>query len=507
MIVESNPLADLQKELQDTDLEISITKADIAGMKDGTPKDNRGAQAHIHRTVESDESLVQLKLQLNQKRDSLTKRKAITEGKATGGGNTKMEREVAEIERRIDATRKNLVRDYTEQFATYAESQHQDLLNEATQNLNMLTVKREYLHEQMVQRRTDMKDSSEHITGISFAQNKYDEARVLLSKISERLAQLETESGAASRVQLIDPAARPNVPEPMGLWKKMLAAIAGSLIVPFGLAVLWERAACRITSADQLENQIELPVIGEVARLPLRVKSGNRTRNASARSLVMFEESIDSIRTNLLLHKEKNNLQVIAVCSSVAAEGKTSVSSQLAISLARATGQPTLLIDGDMRAPDLHGVFEIPNETGLVHVLGGEATPQVAINRDWSEHIHILPAGNLNTSPHNLLGQSQFQNLLDGLRTQYRYIIVDTPPVLAASEALIMAAAADGVLVCTMHEKSRGDHLRLTHERLVAAGAKPIGTVLNGVSTRAYAYKYGSYYYGNGRHNYAYSRS
>lgn len=507
MIVESNPLTDLQKELHETDLEISITRAEIAGMEDGMTNENRGAKSQIHRMVEADPSLTQLKLQLNQKRDSLTKRAAITKGKVTDGGNSKMQREVTELERRIDATRKSLSSDYTEQFASLAKSQHQDLLNEAAQRLNMLAVKQKHLQAQMVQRRIDMKDSSEHVTGVEFAQNKYDEARSLLSKISERLAQLETESGAASRVQLTDPATRPNVPEPMGLWKTLLCAIAASLVMPFGLAVLWERAACRITSADQLENQIELPVIGEVARLPVRVKAGNRTRNASERSLVMFEESIDSIRTNLLLHKEKNHLQVIAICSAVAAEGKTSVSSQLAISLARASGQPALLIDGDMRAPDLHGVFEVPNEPGLMHVLSGDVSAQVAINRNWSEHVHILPAGNLTTSPHNLLGQLQFQNLLDELRTQYRYIIVDTPPILAASEALIMAAAADGVLVCTMHEKSRGDHLRLTHDRLVAAGAKLVGTVLNGVSTRAYAYKYGSYSYGDSRNRNAYNRS
>jgi len=188
-------------------------------------------------------------------------------------------------------------------------------------------------------------------------------------------------------------------------------------------------------------------------------------------------------------------MKVLAVTSASKQEGKTSISSQLAVSIARASGAPTLLIDGDMRSPDIHNVFEIPLEPGFAQVLGRECTLEDAIVTGWNEHLHILPAGRLLASPHKLLGNGELKELLDSVRSAYRYIILDTPPILAASESLVMARAADASLVCAMRDTSRVDRVRMAHERLVAAGSQPIGTVLNGVPTSRYAYRYGTYAY------------
>ena len=191
-------------------------------------------------------------------------------------------------------------------------------------------------------------------------------------------------------------------------------------------------------------------------------------------------------------------MQVISVCSAVSGEGKTSVSSQLAVSIARATGQPVLLVDGDMRAPDVHDIFEVPLSPGLADVLDQRASLEEAINRAWSEHVHLLPAGVLDKSPHKLLGNSAFRALLDEARLWYPYIVVDTPPVLAASESLVIAKHADGTIVCAMRDFSREHHVRLAQSRLHSTGATVIGTVLNGVPVRSYSARYGSY----GRYGY-----
>jgi tyrosine-protein kinase Etk/Wzc len=85
--------------------------------------------------------------------------------------------------------------------------------------------------------------------------------------------------------------------------------------------------------------------------------------------------------------------------------------------------------------------------------------------------------------------------MLEQLRMHYRYVIVDTPPILAASEAMVMARDADGTLICAMRDVSRESHIKLAYQRLLSVGAKPIGTVLNGVPTRQYARRYGNYAY------------
>ncbi len=92
-----------------------------------------------------------------------------------------------------------------------------------------------------------------------------------------------------------------------------------------------------------------------------------------------------------------------------------------------------------MRSPDLHRIFSIPLQPGLAEVLAGHKPMSECVNRDWSEHVHILPAGKLAKSPHKLVGSDRFVQLLQWARQHYRYVVVDTPPILAASEAMVMA--------------------------------------------------------------------
>ncbi len=128
-------------------------------------------------------------------------------------------------------------------------------------------------------------------------------------------------------------------------------------------------------------------------------------------------------------------MRVLAITSAVNHEGKTSVATQLALSLARATGKKTLLVDGDMRSPDVHKVFGISMTPGLAEVLSEECTLDDAIVTTHNAHVHLLPAGRLNTNPHRLLGNGAWKSLLDKVPDSYGYVIIDTPPVLAASEA------------------------------------------------------------------------
>ena len=328
-----------------------------------------------------------------------------------------------------------------------------------------------------------------------FASEELQRALGLFAKISERESQMTAELGAPGRPEVFRRAAPSEEPVRKLPLIELGATTLASLLLPFGFAFLWESSVRRINSVEQLEAKTSVEVIGEVSRLPARQ---GRNSRVLGHELGLFEESIDSLRTSLLLANEEHGIQVISVCSAVSGEGKTSVSSQLAVSIARATGQPVLLIDGDMRAPDIHQIFEVPLSPGLSDVLDSKASLEESINRSWSEHVHLLPAGELDKSPHKLLGTPAFRALLDEARLWYRYIVVDTPPVLAASESLVIAKHADGTIVCAMRDFSRENHVRLAHSRLHATGAGVIGTVLNGVPVRSYASRYGSY----GRYGY-----
>ena len=126
----------------------------------------------------------------------------------------------------------------------------------------------------------------------------------------------------------------------------------------------------------------------------------------------LFEESIDSLRVGLVLPDQYQNVKVIAVTSAVHSEGKSSIASQLAVSIGRSTGEPVLLIDGDLRVPDVHHIFDISNDVGFAAVLDGRATLDEAIITSWHENIHLLPAGRLKKSPHKLMSVEVLQQLL-----------------------------------------------------------------------------------------------
>jgi capsular exopolysaccharide synthesis family protein len=230
-----------------------------------------------------------------------------------------------------------------------------------------------------------------------------------------------------------------------------------------------------------------------VARLPL-VPGVNNARN-SEREVSLFEESVDSLRTCLLLGNQGEHVHIIAVASAISGEGKTSVATQLAVSIARATRQPTLIIDADMRSPDVHRIFQMENSGGLASILQSEATLEEALHTEWNDYIHVLPAGRATTNPHTLLNSALFRDLLAECRTKYTHIVIDTPPILLASESLVVAKESDGTLLCTMRDHSRERQVHSACERLRAVGARTLGTVLSGIPSRQYAAKYGNYSY------------
>ncbi len=176
-------------------------------------------------------------------------------------------------------------------------------------------------------------------------------------------------------------------------------------------------------------------------------------------------------------------------------EGKSSVASQLAISLAKACGKTVLLIDADLRSPDQHDIFGLDMGPGLAKVLTGEVELKDAVDGSLGDLVHVLPAGRMGMSPHRLLNASAIRDLLDEALQHYSFVVVDTAPVLAAGETLAIASETDATLICIMRDVSRTDTLVRSSLRLEAAGANLVGTVFSGVPARQYAYRYGDYRY------------
>jgi capsular exopolysaccharide synthesis family protein len=211
------------------------------------------------------------------------------------------------------------------------------------------------------------------------------------------------------------------------------------------------------------------------------------------RESYIFAESINSLRTNLAVAESLDEQLVIAVTSSVSGEGKTSVATSLAMSIMNATDLPTLIIDADMRSPDVATILKTRSRPGLFDLLSNKCELNDAIHRVNESNLYVIPGGRATRNPHHIVGVSATKQLLDQLRTRFHAIVIDTPPILGASESLIFAKACDAALFCTRCDFSRVKQVRMAVERLEHAGVSLAGAVLSGTPAKRYAYLYGYY--------------
>jgi len=354
------------------------------------------------------------------------------------------------------------------------------------------------LREKMQKERATQQVYKGETVELEFLRTDYESAAKVFEAINDRIVSMRLEQHAPDRVMLFKEANPPAFADQKLPYRQMALAACLAFAVPFGLAVAYETFHRRVSSRKQLEVSSRLPVVAEVTSMPRLATTSRLSRRRSSREMRMFEESIYSLRTQLLLGHESSNVRTLAITSAVSREGKTSVAVQLALTLARSTGERTLLVDGDLRCPSIHEVFEIPREPGLAGVLQGQARRSAAIDMSFSDSLHLLPAGRLTTVPHRLLGSPAFTRLLEYLQHHYRYVILDTPPILPASEALILARSADATVVCARRNFSRLDQVAEAHGRLKSAGVRVVGTVLNGIPPSTYAHRYGVYDYDRG---------
>jgi Mrp family chromosome partitioning ATPase/uncharacterized protein involved in exopolysaccharide biosynthesis len=502
------PVAELQARLINTEVERQVLEAKVKAAEEaGANPDAAVLDGMVDQTVEADAEIVKLKSLLAGKRSKLHE---IAARSADGDQNPfyrQLQAQIAVDERKLQQAVADAGQKVRRELAKAAGKKRSDELARLRTDLEAHRATEKLLRQRYEGLSEGQLEATAKRTELARAQKAFDQ-------IADRVSKLRTEQRAPGRVSLLQRAQVPLDPVEARPMKQLALVSMAGLFLPALLVVGWERVARRINAPECLERRSSLPVLAEVPRLPQRTAGGALTRH-SQQQLRMWEESIDALATSLLLAREYGEIRVLAVTSAMANEGKTSVAARLAMGIARASGEPTLLIDGDMRSPDVHHHFNVRGEPGLAEVLSGscsleeallsgaDTTPLARFGRgagvegDADEHVDLLPAGKLDQNPHCLLGAGKFESLLEALSGRYRYVVIDTPPVLAAGEALVLAKGADVSLICAMQDASRMSQVEKARGRLEAVGCRLAGIVLNGVPVRHYAYRYGSYAYAN----------
>ncbi|ASS66734.1 MULTISPECIES: CpsD/CapB family tyrosine-protein kinase [unclassified Paenibacillus] len=208
-----------------------------------------------------------------------------------------------------------------------------------------------------------------------------------------------------------------------------------------------------------------------------------------------ISESYRMLRTGVDYAGVDDPVDLLMVTSCRAGEGKSTTSANMAVTFAQA-GQKVLLIDADMRKPSQHHIFSLSNRGGLTGVLQGRSTLEQGVQASEVDNLDILTAGPTPPNPSEMLGSRAMAALLELAKEQYDQVIVDTPPILAVTDAHIVAGKCDGVVLVIDAGKVKSDTARKAKETLENAGSRMLGVVLNNVdrdgNSGYYYYYYGS---------------
>lgn len=489
----NDPLRSYEQQLTNMQVERMLLEAQVQATKEAIANPQSVSSQQIDSTVEASDEIRRWRSLLAAKKIELHRIESSSSYGKNDANYSRIEKDIQSYERSLASAISAVRPKIAQSLEAAAKNEQAAELNRLQSNLDAKLALEKVYRQRLDDKLAEMEskgDAADPALELDFTRAELDREQKLVEQISTRLMTLANESQTPGRVAVLRAAEVPQFPLQRLPLREIIAASLIGFFLPTGFLLLWEVGQRRISSSAQLSKNTVGSVVREVAKLD----SGVGFR--SERHLRLFEESIDSLRVGLQLTDEQiNDMKVLAIVSSVQGEGKTSVASQLAVSIARSTGQPTLLIDGDMRAPDIHQIFDVNNNVGLAQVLDGVCSFDEAVVTSWSEHIHLLPSGKLHKSPHHLIGGGRLEALLEDLRMRYCNIIIDTPPILAASEALVIARLADRTLFCTKHNTSRERQVRLAYDRLLDAGVTPVAVVLSAVSASGYANTYGRYDY------------
>lgn len=343
-----------------------------------------------------------------------------------------------------------------------------------------------------------------------------DSNRELYQGLLQRLKEAGVAAGLkSSSIHIVDAARVPRVPASPNVPRNIVLGMLMGLMSGVGLAFVLESLDKTVKTPEQAEFISALPSLGII---PLNLKtSSNGNRNGYKRlylsnralpgeasaptEMISFSrpksevaESYRALRTAILLSAPGSPPKVIVISSALPQEGKTTTSINSALVLAQQGGK-VLLVDGDLRRPGVHRALKLGNQTGLSRLLSGsDQLENVIFPSSQVKNLFVLPAGPTPPQPAELLGSPLMREYLNRWREEYDHIVIDTPPILTVTDAVLLAVEADSVLMVIRAGKTEKAALRRARDLLVQMNCKVTGVVLNAFNMNFASY-YG-YYYG-----------
>jgi polysaccharide biosynthesis transport protein len=323
-------------------------------------------------------------------------------------------------------------------------------------------------------------------------QDKIDQYRQIQYSMVGNLEEVRlAESQNISTITQVEPAVPDYTPvSPQILRNTLLGALVGMLL---GIAVvfLMDFLDDTLRSPDQITEKLGLPVLAVISHF--NTEPGKPITESHPRSPV--SEAFRTLRTNVQYTSVDRPLNTLLVTSSDSSEGKTTVAVNLSVVLAQG-GNRVTLIDADMRHPSIHKRLDNPNRAGLSSLfVQGNETLNGSVQKTRIENLALVTAGDMPPNPSELLGSQKMNQILTQLKGISDILIIDSPPIMAVTDAAILGPKVDGVLLIVEPGKTRLAAARHTVEQMQRVGANLLGVVLNNLDMGSARYGYRYYYY------------
>ena len=380
------------------------------------------------------------------------------------------------------------------------------------------------LHDALEKQKQEANKLNESAIEYSLLKRDLDTNRQLYEGLLEKLKQAGVSAGLRSNnFRIVDVARVPTYPIEPNIPRNLSFAFMLGLISGVGLAFLLEGLDNTVRTTEQAQMISGLPPLGMIPLGSRTTREGANSKRlviaSSSKEAVelitqvrpqsQMAESYRALRTSLLLSNLGAPPKVIMVTSALPQEGKTTTSINCAVVLAQ-KGIRVLLIDADLRRPSIHKTLGMGPRSGLSNVLTGSATLESAITHSpILPNLDVLPAGTPPPNPAELLASTNMRDVLTELRGRYDHIVVDTPPTLSVTDAVVLSPRADAIVLVIRSGQTTKQALRRSRDILMQVNAKVSGVLLNAVdlSSPDYYYyyeyqgKYASYYRDHASHD------
>jgi capsular exopolysaccharide synthesis family protein len=357
-------------------------------------------------------------------------------------------------------------------------------------------------------------------------ENKKAVLKALLTRQGETDVSLRLKGLGATNISIVDRATVPLYPSSPKKKRNVILAFMVGLLGGLGLALVFEAMDKSVKNSRDVEKSSGLSVLGIIPQLRMieprkffhKRQHGKKSeeieqtgfpksnrekteipRIESVELITHFfpkssiSENYRSILTSLLLSSTGTKPRTLLISSPLPQEGKTATVSNLAAAFAR-TGKTVVVIDADLRKSMQHKIFKVKNQTGLSNFLSGSFDGNI-IKETHIPKLYLISAGPVPDDPMRLLGSVKMTNLVDSLKQQFEYILIDTPPILLLSDAIVLGPKTDGVVLVVWAGKTPREALKQSSEKLDKHKVKCHGVIINSADLRDHDYYYLKHYY------------